>query len=92
MVEIATLRKAFEEVNERNEENLLKQMQEFKHLDDVRKRRITKYKEEGEKQIEKFKQVLKLLKDQKHAIKQELEQVKFREVEYIRQIEELNNR
>jgi hypothetical protein len=33
----------------KNEENLLKQMHEFKHLDEVRKKRITRYKEEGDK-------------------------------------------
>lgn len=40
-------------------------MQEFKHLDEVRRKRITRYKEDGDKQIIKYKQLVEFLKQQK---------------------------
>ncbi len=55
MSEIMSLRKAFDEINERNEENVQKLMKEFTHLDEERKKRIAKYKDESEKSLLKYK-------------------------------------
>lgn len=49
MTEIQNLKKAFDEINEKNEENLMKQMQEFKFLDEKHRRRITRYREDNDK-------------------------------------------
>lgn len=37
-------------------------MQEFKQLDEVRKRKITRYKEEADKQIDQYRQMVDILK------------------------------
>ena len=64
-------------------------MQEFKHLDEVRRKRITRYKEDGDKQIIKYKQLVEFLKQQKKEIKQELDNAKVKEDGYLNTIEEL---
>jgi hypothetical protein len=42
-------------VNKSNEENIQKSMQEFKVLDESRRKKITRYKEENEKTISTYK-------------------------------------
>lgn len=54
MHEIQSLKRAFDDLNEKNEENLLKLMQEFKFLDEKHKRNITRYKGDNKKSIDKF--------------------------------------
>ena len=74
MTEIQNLKRAFDEINEKNEENLMKQMQEFKYLDEKHRRRITRYKEESDKQIAKYRQMVDFLKQQKKQVKDELDE------------------
>ena len=66
-------------------------MQEFKHLDEQRKRTILKYKEEGEKQASKYRGMIEILKQQKKDIKRDFEETKRREEEQQNIIEQLTH-
>lgn len=65
-------------------------MQEFKQLDEIRKQKITRYKDEGEKQIEKYRQMVEILKSKQLNLRSELE-LKFKDKEsaYLQEIESL---
>ena len=73
-----------------NEENLMRQMQEFKLLDEQRKKKITRYRDEGDKQIKNYRSMVDALKGKVSSTKHEME-TKFREKEinYLRTIEGL---
>eukprot|EP00347_Sterkiella_histriomuscorum_P014669 403360000 len=91
LTEIQNLKKAFDEINEKNEENLMKQMQEFKFLDEKHRRRITRYKEDSDKQISKYRQMIDFLKQQKKQVRDELDMQRQREFSYLQEIESLRN-
>ena len=68
----------------------MKQMQEFKQLDEVRKRKITRYKEEADKQIDQYRQMVDILKGKQAGVKLEAEQAqKNREFAYQQTIDNL---
>ena len=52
----------------------------------MRKKRIVRYKEEGDKQLKKYKQMVEFLKTQKKQLKQEWD---HREQDLLKAIEEL---
>jgi uncharacterized protein YllA (UPF0747 family) len=82
--EIMRLQNEMEEQQRQQEENLMKQMQEFKQLDELRKRKITRYKEEADHQIDQYKQMVDILKAK--GAKQE---TNTREAEYQSTIQTL---
>lgn len=48
-------------------------MNEVKHLDEVRMKKVARFKEDGDKQIQKYKQMIELLKNQKKTLKDDIQ-------------------
>jgi len=88
--EIQRQKRELELTHALNEENLVKQMQEFQALDDLRKKKLDRYREENEKQVEKYRALIEHLKTKNAEMKLELEEgFKEKENQYKKLIESL---